>query len=203
MQTSVATLAVDDRDSGKLRQEPEEDLMGRIAEGDRQAFGRLLDRYWRRLVIYAADITGAEDPAKDVVQEAFIRVWRHRDRWTRTGSVSAYLYRITHNVAQDELRRARARRRWRERQKVEAALSPGPVTPSDRFASMSVRQEIERAISDLPERRRQAFILARFHGLTHREIAEVMGISPQTVSNQMSAALSALRKTLSQLMDDA
>jgi RNA polymerase sigma-70 factor, ECF subfamily len=59
----------------------------------------------------------------------------------------------------------------------------------------------ERAVSHLPPRRQEIFVLARAHGLSHQEIAEVMKISPQTVANQMSAALADLRQALGPLLD--
>jgi RNA polymerase sigma-70 factor (ECF subfamily) len=55
---------------------------------------------------------------------------------------------------------------------------------------------VESAITALPERRREIFVLSRYHGLSYREIAEVLEISPQTVANQLSAALATLRESL-------
>lgn len=175
---------------------PDEALMEKIREGRRGALGTLMERYWSPLVGYAAGIVGGRDPAKDVVQEAFIRVWQKREEWSSGGSAGAYLYRIVRNLGLNARRdRKTSSRRHDECGKMRARHAP-PRTPAEALTAESLRAEVEAAIDALPERRREVFVLSRFHGLTHREIAEAMGISPQTVSNQMTAALSELRDAL-------
>lgn len=176
---------------------PDEALMERIREGHRAALGNLLERYWSPLVGYAAGIVGGRDQAKDVVQDTFIRVWQKREEWSSGGSVGAYLYRIVRNLSLNARRdRKTSAKRHDECGKMRAREAP-PRTPAEALEADALRAEVETAIEALPERRREVFVLSRFHGLTHREIAETMGISPQTVSNQMTAALAELRDALS------
>lgn len=177
-------------------------LMGGVREGRTEAFRQLVERYWAQLVTYAAGIVGAREAAKDVVQDVFIRVWRHREEWSSGGSVSAYLYRITRNLSLNSRRDRQARSRRDERGALELSRSMSVPSPHEELEADTLRREVEAAIEALPERRREVFVLSRFHGLSHREIAETMGISPQTVSNQMSAALAALRERLGHLLED-
>jgi len=174
----------------------DEALMERVRDGHRDSLRILLERYWSSLVGYAAGFVGGRDPAKDVVQDTFIRVWTKREEWSSGGSVSAYLYRIVRNLSLNARRDRSTARRHDDLCGVTRAREDPPRRPDEALEAASLRAEVEAAIEALPERRREVFVLSRFHGLTHREIAETMEISPQTVSNQMTAALAELRRTL-------
>lgn len=175
---------------------PDATLMVRIAEGDRHAFRCLVDRYWPSLVVFVEGYLTRRDAAKDIVQETFIRVWTRRSSWTPRGSVASYLFEIARNLVLNERRRLRNQEKWLER--ARASLDPGnaPDTPGEEFDATVLREAAEKAIRALPPRRREIFVLARFHGLSYREIADSMGISRQTVANQMSAAMAELRESL-------
>lgn len=188
----------DQRESAGDPGTDDQTLMEGIRDGSRTALRILMQRYWGPLVGYAAMVAESRDDAEDVVQETFVRVWRLRARWTRSGSVNAYLYRITRNLALNA-RRDRKAQQGRDERFGGAIFGAGSRRNPERdFETESLRAEVEAAIADLPDRRREVFILARFHGLTHREIARTLGLSPQTVANHMSVALADLRKALSQ-----
>ena len=175
--------------------------MLRLQRDDQSALDELLKRHWQRLTAYAEKILGARDSAEDVVQAVFIRAWNHRARWTGSGSVRAYLYRIARNLALDERKSRRVRAAW---------LRPGaaPDQTAARAADAAVEDNelataMTRAIDALPERRREVFVLARLHDLSYQQVADVMGISRQTVANQMGAALADLRHALEPFYEGA
>ena len=184
-------------DHGGVRS-PDDDrrLMEAVRAGSREAFGLLLDRYWSDLVRYASTMTGRADDAQDVVQECFIRVWRKRESWRASGSVAGYLYRITRNLALNAKRDLGVLRSGEAEFGARTNRRSGPEDPHQVLVSRRLGARVREAIEALPERRREVFVLARFHGLSHREIAEIMGISAQTVANQMSSAVSDLRARL-------
>jgi len=161
---------------------------------DPSALDELLLRYWNPIVQYTERMLGSLDAAEDVAQQVFIRLWERRDRWRRGGSLQAYLYRIARNLSLNEQRSRSVRTRWQEELTLEYD-SEGPRPDRD-LEERELAEVVEGAIAALPERRREAFLLTRFHGLTYREVGEVMGISPQTVANQISAALTELREYL-------
>jgi RNA polymerase sigma-70 factor, ECF subfamily len=167
-------------------------IMIRLRANDEAALGELLDRYWKTLVKYSLGFVGDLDSAEDVVQEAFVRVWRSRGSWAPTGTVRAYLYRIVRNLALQEGEKRSVRRRYGQLRRA-IHRPPNPAEELDR----KLRQQLlADAIDALSPRRREIVILARFHSLSYAQIAEVMGISSQTVANQMSSALRELRKSL-------
>lgn len=174
-------------------------LMARVRDGCRESLAALVRRYWARLVRYSAEILRSRDEAQDVVQETFIRIWASREDWTPRGTVSAYLYRIARNLSLN----ADRDRKGREQRRRRAGPAFGARRASDPEGELeagAIRGEVQGAIDRLPLRQREVFILSRFHGLTHQEIADTMGISHRTVANQMMSALHTLRSALEHLL---
>jgi len=172
-------------------------LLRRVLLGDREALDGLMAMCWGPLVDYCMGFTRDEDDAEDVAQETIYRLWVRREDWAGGADPSlGLLYRIARNLAID---RHRARRS-RARQLVLLRREPEfrQVSPLDLAEEVELTTAVRAAIDALPSRRREIFSLSRFHSLSYREIAEVMGISVQTVANQMSVALTTLRKSLAQ-----
>ncbi len=173
-------------------------LMEGIREGDQNSFAILLERHWSGLVRFASRFTeGAADEAEDIVQETFLRVWRKRAAWTHSGSVGSYLYSITRNLALNARRDRMALQRREKRGGAEISERASTGGAVEDLELADLHEEIELALAELPERRREVFVLCRFQGLSHQEIAGRLGISRQTVANHMSAALGDLRNSLS------
>lgn len=171
---------------------PDSELIEGIRSGEASVLERLVAAYWSPLVQFAGRILdGGADP-QDVVQEAFIRLWTHRERWGSEGSVRSLLYTVTRNAALDE------RRRSARGERLAQAVDPPPSTaePSEVAEAGQLESAIAEAVRRLPPKRQEVFRLSREQGLTYAEIAQVLSVSPQTVANQMSLALADLRKAL-------
>lgn len=166
-------------------------LMDAIRGGSQSALAELIDRCWPELVRYAARQVGEVDLARDIVQETFIQIWERRRAWKPRGSARAYLYRIVRNLVIDEKRRQKVRRRWlagRDSRPAKHVVTPDQVLDAKLLAEV-----FEAAVAALPARRREVFELVFMRGLSHAEAAGVMGLSTQTVANQMSSALRTVR----------
>lgn len=186
-------------DQGTSTPPDHRELAERLRAGDLQALDAFLKSQWPLLIRYVVPFLGSGDDAKDVAQEAFIRLWEQRSVLRPSGSVRSYLYQIARNLAINE----RKRRELHGTLDARIAQEQGPVpTPAKELDATELREVVERAIDVLPERRREAFVLAHLHNLPHREVAEVMGIAPQTVANQISAALADLRQALAPYLDE-
>lgn len=175
------------------------DLVQDVRAGDRAAMDEILRRYWVGVVEYASGFTPSPDEAEDVAQDTFLRFWMGEISWRQSGSLRSFLYGVARNVARNR------GRRWHRARFVPldtpiAGTVPNPGPPPDELASAAeVASLLETAVAALPPRRQEIFVLSRYHDLTHDEIARVLGISRQTVANQMSAALSELRRALEPL----
>jgi len=176
---------------------PDLELLERTRAGDPAAFEAILGRYWGPVARYATALLIDGDEAEDAAQECFIRLWERRESWVSEGSLRGLLFQIVRNLAFDARRQDRAR----ARAALAARETPPPRTPEQHTESGELRTLIETAIRALPERRREVFVLVRCDGLPHREVARLLGISPQTVANHLSLALSDLRDALASARD--
>jgi len=167
-------------------------LLSRIRRADTGALGILLERHWAPVVRYVLGLLDSRDAAEDVAQETFVRLWERREAWELEGSVRALLFRVARNLSLDELRR----RSVQQRTARAAHQTPLQLTPDETLESLELRSVIGRAVDSLPQRRRDVFILVHHHGLSYRETAEVLDLSPQTVANHLTMALADLRKLL-------
>lgn len=173
-------------------------LLARLREDDAAALDLLLERHWTALWRFAARTTGSADAANDIAQEAFCRLWEMRATWRPDGSVRGLLFRLARNHAVSQHRRQQARERAATAH-AELILEPRAMALPAETAEL--RDAIEEAVTQLPERRREVFVLRMIDDLSYDEIAEVMGTSRQTVANQLSRALAMLRERLRHLVD--
>ena len=173
---------------------PDEDLMVLVGGGDAEAFAALYDRHSRSAYSVAHKLTGERQGAEDLVQDAFLKVWRSADRYRpQRGSVRTWILSVVRNQGIDQLRTRASRRRMQE--KVEA--SAPRYEPSEAFAQVwrDVRLgRVREALDALPHLQQQVLELAHFSDLTHTEIAERLQLPPGTVKGRMRLGLKKLRK---------
>ncbi len=168
-------------------------LLQQIAEGDTQAFGKLVVRYQRRLVRFAERMLGEADTAQDVAQETFLRLWRVRSRGPVQGSLDCYLLRIARNLCLDYLRARHAT----ESLDAKAELLPttgGGLTNS--VQAKALAEAVRRGVQALPEPQRAIFILSHYEELSYKEIAEIVGCPVGTVASRKYQAVETLRRRL-------
>lgn len=171
------------------------DLMLALRDHDSAAMEVLVRRYGSSLKGFASTLVESDDEAEDVVQETFTRLWERRSRWDTSqqrGTVRAFLYSVARNLALNNRRAARTRARLSSNHQI----ARSSVTPVQDMDASELHEAFREALESLPRRRREVFILARYHDLSYREIGEQLGISPQTVANHLSAALNDLRSQL-------
>lgn len=169
-------------------------LMTGIAQRDDVALAELERRFRSMIVAYAATLLDP-DTAEDVAQEVFLRVYRHAQNWQPVGSLRTYLLHITRNLSLNERRRAGNLRSMLTAARTRFTQRRTP-TPADTLDEREARRIILAALERMPERRRDVFGLVRFGGLSYADVAVVTGTSPQTVANQMSAAMADIRRAL-------
>jgi RNA polymerase sigma-70 factor, ECF subfamily len=185
---------------------PAEDdaLLIAIQERNDAALGELYDRYGRLALGVAYRILGERGVAEDVVQEAFLNVWRKATGYQPgRGSVRTWLLTIVHNLAIDR-RRGRYRREMTDVQIDEVEYALG-TDDGDLFSTVTgaiEADQVRQAIANLPPDQRQPIVLAYFAGLTHQEIAEQTGTPLGTVKSRMRLGLQKLRSALAQLNVD-
>ena len=167
--------------------------MSLVNEGDAQAFAALYDRHGRVAYSLAYRMMGEKQEAEDLVQDAFIKVWRSAGGYrVGRGSVRTWILSIVHNRGIDQLR-SRARRR-RAQDKVEtSAPTSEPSEAFDKTWRNSRREQVREALNTLPREQLQVLELAYFSGYTHVEIAERLELPLGTVKGRMRLGLKKIR----------
>jgi RNA polymerase sigma factor (sigma-70 family) len=180
----------------------DESLLTRIAGGDSGALGELYDRYARIAIAVAYRVLGEHGAAEDVVQEAFLAVWRRVDSFDgRRGTVRSWLLTIVRNGAVDR-RRGRHARALQDAALDDVAFrlaTPGEET-FDTVATSVEAERVRDALATLPSDQREAIELAYFGGLTHQEIAQRTGAPLGTIKGRMRLGLHKLRGSLEDLL---
>lgn len=159
---------------------------------DRQAFEALFATTSKPLFRYALRLTQQTDRAEDIVQDVFLRLWQKRTTLDPTRSLRTLLYVMVRNLALTQERTSVTRQAL-----LSAMDAPQPPpSPEETTRARLLGAHIRSWVQELPVRRREAFQLSRFDGLSYEEIAAVMGLSVKTVDNHIWKALQHLRHRL-------
>jgi RNA polymerase sigma-70 factor, ECF subfamily len=171
-------------------------LASRLAAGDDLALAEAFDRYGRAVYGAALRVVGDGVSAQDVVQDVFVELWSHPDRYDpEAGSLRTYLIVLARHRAVDlvrsELRRI-------ARQERHHRLTPGqrPEAPADQVLAAAMAAVIRDAVRTLPDGQRRVVELAYFEGLTYREVALAAGIPEGTAKSRLRLALAKLETML-------
>jgi RNA polymerase sigma-70 factor (ECF subfamily) len=169
--------------------------------GDEEAFRLLVERHSRALFKMAYRMTGNEQDAEDVVQDAFLKAYRSLDRFEDRSQVGSWLYRIAANCAFDVLRRRQRRDSRVESLDAEDVLEPEAHGPGpDRLAlGGDVRRHVEAALERMSPRERAAFVLRHFEGRSVKEIEAALGIDTTSVKQSVCRAVRKAREVLAPL----
>jgi RNA polymerase sigma-70 factor (ECF subfamily) len=180
-----------------LRSLADEDLMQLVRRGDARAFEVVYDRHAGAAFSVAYRMVGRGNVAEDVVQEAFLSIWRSGARYERArGSVRTWVLGIVHHRAIDQLRRTSVHAK---RRASDEGIEERVEAPERTDAEVARREEadtIRSAMDSLPAEQSHVIELAYFGGFTHTEIAEMLQTPVGTVKGRMRLGLEKLRNHL-------
>lgn len=176
----------------------DEELLAGLAAGRLDALDTLYERYASIAYGIARRITADDSLAEDVVQDAFVAVWRSADRYVPDrGSVRTWLCAIVHHRSIDAVRRRRSVTELPD--EAQGARTPAPLTLPDLWGEVAGRIDadaVKAAMAALPVVQREAIDLAYFGGLSQTQIAARTGVPLGTVKGRARLALGALRREL-------
>ena len=190
--TSQPGAAVRDR----LRCLDDSAVVGVFLEGEERAFEELVERYQARLLNFVYRTIGDREKAEDLVQEVFIRVYRHLHRFDRSKKFSTWIYTIASNLAKNELRnRSRnplvlfqgIKKQWQEDERP-LQFEDTTSRPDDLYRKRHLRELVEQTVEQLPEHHRQVFVLRELEGKSYEEIAEITSCNLGTVKSRLNRA---------------
>jgi RNA polymerase sigma-70 factor (ECF subfamily) len=184
----------------ELRELADEELMQLLRRGDARAFEVVYDRHASAAFSLAYRMVGLRATAEEVVQEAFLALWRSNARYDRSrGSVRTWILGIVHNRAIDALRRAMVHDRRRASDEgLEERFETGERTDAE-VARRDEAREVRTALDTLPADQLRVIELAYFGGFTHTEIAAMTDEPLGTVKGRMRLGLAKMRDQLGSL----
>lgn len=171
-------------------------LVAAYLAGTRLAFQELAERYQTRLLNFIYRTIGDRDRAEDLVQETFVRVYRHLHRFDPTKKFSTWIYTIASNLAKNELRnRSRnpmvlfqaIKKNW-DADHRPLQWEDSTYSPDDLFRKRQLREQVEKAVTELPEHHRVVFVLREMDGKTYEEISDITGVTLGTVKSRLNRA---------------
>lgn len=184
----------------------DEALVAKARQGDRDAFGVLVLRYQSQAVLMAQGILRNFELAKDASQNAFAKAYFGLARFREDAKFKTWLFRIVMNEAKDAYRKEKARglfKFWTAQEtdddSAESILELVPSegqSPREVFEAQEMKKRLEQAISKLPEREREVFILRYLNDLSLNEVAEALGVALGTVKAHLSHGTERLKSVL-------
>ncbi|HAN82545.1 MAG TPA: RNA polymerase subunit sigma-24 [Verrucomicrobiales bacterium] len=187
----------------------EEDLalMADVARGDEDAFAKIVEKHQPAVLGTVAKMTNQSPDTEDIAQQVFIRLWKSAERYQPTAKFTTFLFTITRNLVFNATRKKSGKNEssfdaleenWG--QSIEDKNSDS--RPDKSIEQNELRQEIDRAISSLPEKQRLAVILRRYEKMPYEEIASTLEISVPAVKSQLFRARTALRESLGRYLKE-
>lgn len=171
----------------------DKDLVVQLKSNSSSAFQALFEKYSQRIYRFSIGYLKNNQEAEEIVQDVFLRVWKTREKLVAEQSFESYLFTIAKNSILNTIRKANYEKAYLEY----SSLHPNKNSLLEEELDFKELDRIYRqAIEKLPARRKEVYRLSRDKGLSNREIANELGISVKTVENQMTAALSAIKKEL-------
>ncbi len=197
-------LLASNRTSRELEAEEDRVLIECAQKGDALAFRQLVERHQRRAFAIALGLLRDEQDAREVVQEAFLRVYRGLDSFQGGSTFFTWLYRIVTNLSIDLMRKP-------SRRATEAELEQGRESdeadipllsridgadPLDVLRRAEIRNKLEAALAALPVYHRGVIVMREVEGLSYEEMAEAMGVSKGTIMSRLFHARQKLQRAL-------
>lgn len=178
------------------------ELMLRVAAGDTAAFARLFDRYQASVTRFAFRYVGDPARAEELAQDIFVKLFRSAKRYQPTAKFKTFLFRVAANHCLNEVRRGEHRMDSLD-ERLQSGDAAEPATdgprPDEALQGQELQGAVMRALGDLSERERAAFLLCRFEGMPYREIAQALEATEAAVKSLIHRATVAVAQKIEAL----
>jgi RNA polymerase sigma-70 factor, ECF subfamily len=176
----------------------DEALMTAVRAGDLAKLGVLFERYHEALFEFLSRMTGDRTAAEDLVQDIFVRILKYRATYRDGGRFETWLYRIARNARAEYFRTRRALEPLTDEALEHPEPNPGPMRQLEAARDRSC---LKQALLQLADEKRELLVLARFQGMKHEQIAELLGIETGAVKVRIHRALRELREIFLKLSE--
>lgn len=167
-------------------------LITQIRRGDLKAYERVFNEYYGTLCLFAKNMLGDTDQARDIVQDVFVTLYTNKSTLQINKSLKSYLFKCVYNACLNSLKQQKVYALHQQYLKENAVL----ISDDDMVVRAELEERIRFAVESLPDQCRRIFKMKRYEGMKNSEIASELGISIRTVETQISKALNILRANL-------
>jgi RNA polymerase sigma-70 factor (family 1) len=164
-------------------------LLARIAAGDESAFREVYLHFFKRLYQFAHAFVKSREPAEELVEDVFVRIWQQRETLTGIQNLRVYLYTAIKNAALNYLAQKARQSITEPFDHIHIDFEGAAGSPEQLLISAEIHQKIQTAVEALPPRCKMIFKLVREDGLKYKEIAGILNISVNTIDAQMAIAV--------------
>lgn len=168
------------------------ELVKLLKKGDMTAFDVIYKKYSRRLYGFVFRYVKQEADAEEIVQEVFLKIWKSRDNINIYSSFESFLFTIAHNATVNLLKKRATEQKYIEHIKSLQYVDE-TYELTDEIHYKELKHKFQNLLNELSPRQKEIFQLSREEGLSHKEIAEKLGISANTVKNHLVTTLSFLK----------
>jgi RNA polymerase sigma-70 factor (ECF subfamily) len=171
------------------------ELVQLLKKDDETAFAEIYKRYAKSLADFTASKLFNLEDARDIIHDLFVKLWENRKQLHITSNLKTYLFTITRHRIIDKIRRNVTREEYAAM--LQSLANAHQPNVEQQIAAKELQQTIENSLHELSPKVKEIYHLSREENLSIPEIAEKLELSEQTVKNQLSTALTYLRKSLS------
>jgi len=197
---------------GTREREIDRKLTERIVAGDASAFREIYDRYHARAYAIALGVVKNPHDARDIVQEAFIKVHRHLPGFQGSSSFYTWLYRIVMNLSIDHIRRAKRKKHVDYDDRIQrsddeiagdGAILPRLLEGNPRKSALrkELAAALKRAVDQLPEHHRAVIMLREIEGMSYEEMSETLAVPKGTIMSRLFHARRKMQQSLAEYLD--
>ena len=180
----------------KRIQNRQEELVREFQAGKIEVFDQIMNELQNRAFCLAYYWIGSRPDALDVVQEAFVRLWRVLPSWKPNSAIYTWLYRVIINLAKDRFREVKRKSELPLREDDSAGELSGGSGPVEVAMARETGQMIAAAVAALPPRQKEVFILRHYQDMPLKEIARIQGTSLGAAKANLFQALAKLKESL-------
>ena len=173
----------------------EKDLLVRLKNADQEAFRQVYELYIKKVYRFIYRYVRNTDESEDLTQEVFLRIWEHRQTIRLDKCFDGFIFTIAYRKIIDYYRLA-SKKQFAGLDDLLISNLASELHSDELLAKHQIESFYEKALQEMPPKRREVFLLSRHEGLSNQQIAEKMHISVKTVENQMTSALSFLKSYL-------
>jgi RNA polymerase sigma-70 factor (ECF subfamily) len=165
-----------------------------LSKDNDSSLEELFDYYYPRLFNFSKSFLKIEDGIDDILQEVFVKIWINRKNIKNAATFNSYIFTITRNLLLNELRSRLNKQNIKE--EVRKLSVGSEYSLLEQLEYQDLKERVDNIIEELPSRQKEIFILSRTEGLSHKEIAEKLKISPKTVEYHITLVIRVLKDEL-------